>query len=70
MLQATTQSFPSNVCIHKNTKGKESNKCDLCKALWTKENHFTTETDLPEISSTHVNPCQRLTQQTTIDDDD
>ena len=34
MLQATTHSLPCNAWIHKITKGKESNKCDLCKALW------------------------------------
>ena len=46
MLQAITHSFPSNVWIHKITKGKESNKCDLCRALRIKENRFTTETPL------------------------
>jgi hypothetical protein len=71
MLQATTHSFPSNAWIHKTTKGKESNKCDLCKALWIAENRFTTEAALPEQDLGHIQhtlkPCQRLTQQPTTD---
>ena len=43
-----TYNFPCNVWIHKITKGKESNKCDLYKVLWIVENRFTTETTLPK----------------------
>ncbi len=32
MMESITHSFPSNVWIHRITKDKESNKCDLCKA--------------------------------------
>ena len=61
MLQATTHSFPSNAWIHKITKGKESNKCDLCKALWIKENRFTTEADLPEQDLGYIqHTCEAL----------
>ena len=34
MIQANTHSFPSNYWRHKITKTKESNRCDLCRALW------------------------------------
>ncbi len=42
MLQSTSHSFPSNVWIHKITKGKESDECDLYKALRIAEDRFTT----------------------------
>jgi hypothetical protein len=42
MLQATTYTFPSNYWRHKITKKKESDRCDLCKALWIAEGRFTT----------------------------
>ena len=32
MMESITHRFPSNVWIHRITKDKESNKCDLCKA--------------------------------------
>ena len=54
MLQAITNSFPSNAWIHRITKGKESNKCDLCKALRIRENRFTSEADLPEQDLGHI----------------
>ena len=63
MLQTISNSFPSNVWIHRITKGKESNKCDLCKALRIKENHFTTEADLPEQDLGHIqHTCEALTE--------
>ena len=63
MIQATTLSFPSNAWIHKITKGKESNKCDLCKALWIKGNRFTTEADLPEQDLGHIqHTCEALAE--------
>ena len=34
MLQVTSHNFPSNSWIHKITKEKESNKCDLYKTLF------------------------------------
>jgi hypothetical protein len=33
MLQANSHTFPTNDWIHKITKGKESDRCDLCMAL-------------------------------------
>jgi predicted Zn-ribbon and HTH transcriptional regulator len=48
MLQTNSHTFPTNAWIHKITKGKESDRCDLCKALWIAEVRFTTEKDLPE----------------------
>ena len=65
MLQAISNSFPSNVWIHRITKGKESNKCDLCKDLRInlKENRFTTEIDLPEQDLGHIqHTCEALTE--------
>jgi hypothetical protein len=34
MLQANSHTFPSNVWIHRITKKKESDRCDLYKDLW------------------------------------
>ena len=63
MLQAITHSFPSNVLIHRNTKGKESNKCDLCRTLRIRENRFTSETDLPEQDLGHIqHTCEALSE--------
>ena len=74
MLQVTSHIFPNNTWIHKITKKKESNKCDLCKTFWLVEDRFTTEKDVPEqdpyetLSPVHTdqtleNPCQFLTQK-------
>ncbi len=41
MLQAITHRFPSNYWEHKITKAKQSDKCDLCKALQIVEGRFT-----------------------------
>ena len=63
MLQAIKHSFPSNVLVHRNTKGKESNKCDLCRALRIKENRFTSEADLPEQDLGHIqHTCEALSE--------
>jgi hypothetical protein len=63
MLQAISHSFPSIAWIHRITKGKESNKYDLCKALWIKENRFTTEADLPEQDLGHIqHTCEALAE--------
>ncbi len=61
MLQATTHSFPSNAWIHKITKGKESNKCDLCKALWIARQGFLRREALPEQDLGHIqHTCEAL----------
>ena len=49
--------------IHRITKGKESNKCDLCRALRMKESRFTTEADLPEQDLGHIqHTCEALSE--------
>jgi len=68
MLQAITHIFPSNVLIHGNTKRKESNKCDLCRALRIKENRFTSEADLPEQDLGHIQHTREaLSEAHTVD---
>jgi hypothetical protein len=54
ILQATSHIFPSNDWIHRITKGTESNKCDLYKALRLTEGRFTTEEDLPKQDLGHI----------------
>ncbi len=53
-IQANTHSFPSNYWRNKITKGKESNKCDLCRALWIAEGRFNTEDELPIQTLGHI----------------
>ncbi len=61
MLQANTHSFPSNYWRNKITKGKESNNCDLCRALWTAEGRVNTEDELPIQTLGHIqHQCQAL----------
>jgi hypothetical protein len=67
MLQANTQSFPSNYWRHKITKGKESNRCDLCRALWIAEGRFNTEDDLPIQTLGHIqHQCEALSEIHTL----
>jgi hypothetical protein len=54
MLQENSHTFPSNVWIHKITKKKEVDRCDLCKTLWMVEDRFKTEKDLPEQTLVHI----------------
>jgi hypothetical protein len=54
ILQPNTHNFPSNDCRNKITKGKESNKCDLCRALWIVEGRFNTEDELPIQTLGHI----------------
>ena len=54
MLQATSHNFQTNDWIHRITKGKESDKYDLCEALWLAEGRFKTEKDLPEQTLGHI----------------
>ena len=61
MPQANSHTFLTNVWIHKITKRKESDRCDLCKTLWITEDRFTTEKDLPEQSLGHMeDTCEVL----------
>jgi len=61
MLQANSHTFPSNTWIHRITKGKESDRCDFCKALWIAQGRFKTEKDLPEKTFGHIQyTCEAL----------
>ena len=61
MLQANSHTFPSNVWIHRITRKKESDRCDLCKDLWIAEDRFKTEKDLPEQTLGHIqHTCETL----------
>jgi hypothetical protein len=67
MLQANTHSFPSNYWRNKITKGKESNKCDLCRALWIAEGRFNTEDELPIQTLGHIqHQCEALSELHTL----
>jgi hypothetical protein len=67
MLQANTHSFPSNYWRHKITKDKESNKCDLCRALWTAEERVNTEDELPIQTLGHIqHQCEALSEIHTL----
>ena len=62
MLQTNSYTFPAtNTWIHKITKRKESDRCDLCKTLRITEDRFTTEKDLPEQDLGHIqHTCETL----------
>ncbi len=61
MLQANFHTFPTNVWIHRITKGRESDRCDLCRTLWIPESRFRTEKDLPEQTLGHIqHTCESL----------
>jgi hypothetical protein len=67
MLQTNTHSFPSNYCRNKITKGKESNKCDLCRTLRITEGRFNTEDDLPIQTLGHIqHQCEDLSELHTL----
>ena len=56
-----SQTFPTNDWICKITKRKESDNCDLCKALRLVEDRFTTEEDLPKQDLGHIlHTCEAL----------
>ena len=61
MLQANSHTFPTNSWIHRITKDRESDRCDLCRALWIAEGRFRTEKDLPEQTLGHIqHTCEAL----------
>jgi hypothetical protein len=63
MLQSIIHCFPSNFCRSKITNGKESDKCDLCKALWISQGRFTTESPLPVQTLDHIqHTCEALSE--------
>ncbi len=52
---------------HKITKGKESNRCDLCRTLWITEGRFNTEDDLPIQTLGHIqHQCETLSEIHTL----
>ncbi len=68
MIQANTHSFPSNYWRNKITKGKESDKCDLCRVLWITEGRFNTEDELPIQTLGHIqHQCETLSEAHTLD---
>ena len=67
MFQENTHRFPSKYWRNKITKGKESNKCDLCRALWTAEGRFNTEDELPIQTLGHMqHQCEVLSELHTL----
>jgi hypothetical protein len=61
MLQANSHTFPTNSWRHKITKGRESDRCDLCRTLWIAEGRFRTEEELPEQTLGHIqHTCEAL----------
>ena len=63
MLRANSYTFPTNDWIHKITKGKESDRCDLCRALWIAEGRFRTEEKLPKQTLGHIqHTCEALSE--------
>jgi hypothetical protein len=61
MLQANSHTFPTNSWIHKITKGRESDRCDLCRTLWMAEGRFKTEEELPKQTLGHIqHTCEAL----------
>ncbi len=61
MLQTNSHTFPTNSWIHKITKDRESDRCDLCRSLWIVEDRFRTEEELPEQTLGHIqHTCEAL----------
>jgi hypothetical protein len=61
LLQTNSHTFPTNSWIHKITKGRESDRCDLCRTLWITEDRFRTEKELPEQTLGHLqHTCETL----------
>ncbi len=61
MLQANSHTFPTNSWIHRITNKKDSDRCDLCRALWIAEGRFKTEEDLPVQTLGHIqHTCEAL----------
>ena len=61
MIQANSHTFPTNSWIHRITKGRESDRCDLCMSLWIAEDRFRTEKELPEQTLGHIqHTCEAL----------
>jgi hypothetical protein len=61
MLQTNSHTFPTNSWIHKITKGRESDRCDLCRTLWMTEGRFKAEEELPKQTLGHIqHTCEAL----------
>jgi hypothetical protein len=72
MLRTNSHTFPTNGWIHKwfnkITKGKESDRYDLCRDLWIEEDRFRTEKDLPEQTLGHIQHTCEAISTVHIDD--
>ncbi len=67
MLESIMHCFPSNFWRNKITNNKESDKCDLCKALWKSQGRFTTEGALPIQTLGHIqHTCEALSELHTM----
>jgi hypothetical protein len=67
MLQANSHTFPTNSWIHKITKGRESDRCDICRTLWTAEGRFKTEEEIPKQTLGHIqHTCSSLSESDPI----
>ena len=67
MLESIMHCFPSNFWRNKITNNKESDKCDLCKALWNSKGRFTTEGALPIQTLGHIqHTCEALSELHTM----
>ncbi len=59
--------FPSNCWRSQITNRKESDKCELCKALCVSQGRFTTETGLPVQTLGHIqHTCEVLSELHTM----
>ncbi len=56
MIRVNSHTFPTNVWIHKIMKGKESDRCDLCRSLWITEVRFRTEKELHSVKNLGTYP--------------
>jgi hypothetical protein len=54
MLRANSHTFPTNAWIHKITKGKESDRYDLCRVLSIVGDQFRTVEECPEQTLGHI----------------
>ena len=67
MLESIMHCFPPNFWWNKITNNKESDKCDLCKALWISQGRFTTESALPIQTLGHIqHTCETLSELHTM----
>ena len=67
MVQVNSHTFPTNSWIHKITKDRESDRCDLCRFLWIEEDRFSTEKEIPEQTLGHIqHTCEDLSAKSHV----